>query len=113
MMDDKQLANERLRNLLIKCGKQEKRISELEAENQDLRDSKADMLANHIHAKAELQRKYDALVEGLKPHIADLERTADKIEAWQDPNVGPFDGTIAEFRKAAHELRALLEDDDG
>jgi len=31
------------------------RIAELEAENQILRDSKADMLANHIHDKQELE----------------------------------------------------------
>ena len=40
----------------------------------------------------------------IEPHITDLINTANVLEEWQDPMVGPFDGTIAELRKAAAEL---------
>lgn len=51
----------------------------------------------------------------LDDHIADLRRIAKAIEGWQDPMIGTLDGAIAEIRKAADDLRALLdkvEDDD-
>jgi hypothetical protein len=51
-----------------------------------------------------------AAIAGLaEAHVTNLRKTADSIEAWQDPHLGPFDGTIKEIRKAADELQAELD----
>ena len=77
------------------------RIEELEAENQDLRDSKADMLANHIHATAELHSRIDAAL-----------KLTDK---WSEGDFNLPDYTRGKMdgcHQCADELRATLQSDD-
>jgi hypothetical protein len=57
-------------------------------------------------------KRIAALEAGVRNHVTDLRKTADVLERWQDPMVGPFDATIAEIRKAANELEALEQNDE-
>ena len=57
----------------------------------------------------QLEAQIEAVKGCVTSHCADLRRTADELEKWQDPMLRPFDATICEIRKAADELEAALE----